>query len=169
MQFNSLRNHWLLYFAACNVYPLMQLYVCLANEFQFTSSFLVRSYLFVPFFTYICLPILDIVTTEISKRFPRPKDDPLTKQNKEYYHWILYYYTAVHTIAYIATFYHGMHLSGLPFLLFACSSGLFMAVANVYAHELMHKLNKVDVFLAKYLLTLVSYTHFAIGKQYEIH
>jgi len=191
MQIQALTNHWILYLIAATSYPVAHLYVCFANYYWQSDSvalsgrapyalnnyytynsnnFLVRNYLLIPFFTFFILPVADIIIGSLADKlkpyFDNVKQEMAKQQQSNIgaYDRILHIYSALQIAAYLVSYWHCMHsldLFSFKFIMFAFSTAITAGISNIYAHELLHKLNKWDVFLARFLMTFIHYTHFA--------
>ncbi|WP_310620925.1 alkane 1-monooxygenase [Flexibacterium corallicola] len=157
------RYWWLIAYAGSSI-PLIT--VALYAAFEHTAI------LFIPLiYFYVVIPSVDAWTGEDPYN---PPDDALAQMATDpYYSWLvrcLVPYTWINLIAsvwLVGTYDLALWLV----VVVAFGKGLFCAGTLMIAHELGHKLNKTDQWLAKLATAAVGYGHFCIehNRGHHVH
>jgi alkane 1-monooxygenase len=118
---------------------------------------------------FVCIPIIELVT--------KPNATNLTQENRlkvkdnGFYLWALRFSVPVQLFCGIYMLYHiGGVMDITTRIGRVLSYGMLCGVMGInIAHELGHKTNSMDQFLAKVLLTTTLYTHFYLEHNYGHH
>jgi alkane 1-monooxygenase len=118
---------------------------------------------------FVCIPIIELVT--------KPNATNLTQENRlkvkdnGFYLWALRFSVPVQLFCGIYMLYHiGGAMDITTRIGRVLSYGMLCGVMGInIAHELGHKTNSMDQFLAKVLLTTTLYTHFYLEHNYGHH
>ena len=118
---------------------------------------------------FVCIPIIELVT--------KPNATNLTQENRlkvkdnGFYLWALRFSVPVQLFCGIYMLYHiGGVMDITTRIGRVLSYGMLCGVMGInIAHELGHKTNSMDQFLAKVLLTTTLYTHFYLEHNYGQH
>eukprot|EP01080_Neovahlkampfia_damariscottae_P003898 gene3898-7111_t len=124
--------------------------------------------LLIPLFTFIVLPVVDQLTKDYYIEYKDPNYKEKRIQHEETNNWFFYYKSALYVFSglEILNFTFSLYLvkeiqiSTSIFWLISFNSGLITAISMTIAHELYHKVSKIDKFVGLLLLSLGSYSHF---------
>ncbi len=150
------RKRWLWLFSVA--YPLqpivtLWLHYLTGNELWFLLPFAIN---------YLAAPLLDWLIGE-DKNNP-PEAVVMQLERDRYYRWLTYLVVPLHFITLAACAYYAatQPLSWWAFLLIAIFAGLTAGLAINTGHELGHKNSRVEKLLARIVLAVAAYGHFAI-------
>lgn len=111
---------------------------------------------------YAVIPMLDAVLGEDLNNPPEEVVPELSADN--YYRYLLHLTGPLHFVTFFVCVYWvgTQNLSWVGFLAITLATGIASGLGLNTSHELGHKVNKVDRFFAKFVLSVSGYGHFCI-------
>ena len=118
---------------------------------------------------FVCIPIIELVTTPNATNLTQ--ENRLKVKDNRFYLWALRLALPIQLFCGIYMLYHIDGAMSLTTRIGRILSyGMLCGVMGInIAHELGHKTNSMDQFLAKVLLTTTLYTHFYLEHNYGHH
>lgn len=142
----------------------------LLNILCVCSHVLVDHFVLLPILIFFIFPIIDTVWIMMNKgKLQHVRENTLTGPFPEHTVPIITCVLSIFTNIVCLIASSALPLTSLQLLTLIFTMGLLNVTTVAASHELFHRLNKYECWLGKLHLTVMSYTHFALGTMWNLY